>query len=131
MSNLQDEHKFCSIVDRSGWPIVCVINMKSRFDFISQILMEEWFDKQLSALKNFREGLDHFGLLCLMERNPDTWKPLFMKDDASSSKHITAGKFLSLVLSEPKTDMEKRAYSQFVHFVNKVDNLSGTVYTAL
>ena len=41
------------------------------------------------------------------------------------------GKFLSLVLSEPKTDMEKRAYSQFVHFVNKVDNLSGTVYTAL
>ena len=66
-----------------------------------------------------------------MQRNPDTWKPLFMKDDASSSKHITAGKFLSLVLSEPKTDMEKRAYSQFVHFVNKVDNLSGTVYTAL
>ena len=45
--------------------------------------------------------------------------------------YLVTGKFLSLVLSEPKTDMEKRAYSQFVHFVNKVDNLSGTVYTAL
>ena len=50
MSNLQDEHKFCSIVDRSGWPIECVINMKPRFDFVSQILMEELFDKRLSAL---------------------------------------------------------------------------------
>ncbi|XP_028405450.1 uncharacterized protein LOC114528072 [Dendronephthya gigantea] len=43
LSNLLDEPRFSSIVDRSGWPVGRVLSIKSRVDFISQILIEELY----------------------------------------------------------------------------------------
>lgn len=65
-----DDPKFCTIVDRSGWPVERVINLHARVGFINQILMEELFDKRLPALNSFKEGLDHFGLLSMIKQNP-------------------------------------------------------------
>jgi hypothetical protein len=53
--------------------------MKSRFDFVNQILIEELYVKRLPALTSFKEGLDHFGLLKFVQMNPDTWRPFLWK----------------------------------------------------
>jgi hypothetical protein len=57
--------------------------MKSRFDFINQILIEELYVKRLPALTSFKEGLDHFGLLKFLEMNPDIWRPFLWKMEDS------------------------------------------------
>ncbi len=64
--------------------------MRSQFDFINKILIEELYNKQLPCLTSFREGLDHFGLIKLLQNNPDLWKPFFVEKDGSQSKPITA-----------------------------------------
>ena len=116
----------CAIVDRSGWPVGRVINMLSRVDFISQLLIEELFDKRLSALTSFREGLNHFGLLDLIKQNPDVWRPMFTRGkEGAVYAHISANEFLSLIQSAPGSDAEKNAYSLFVQFLHKAENLNG------
>ena len=100
--------------------------MKSRFDFINQILIEELYDKRLPALTSFREGLDSFGLVKLMQINPDTWKPFFVAKTGIRDEPLTAKKFLSLIHSEPKNDDEERAYTHFSHFLDIQENRSGT-----
>ena len=98
--------------------------MKSRFDFINQILIEELYDKRLPALTSFREGLDSFGLVKLMQINPDTWKPFFVTKTGIRDEPLTAKKFLSLIHSEPKNDDEERAYTHFRHFLDIQENQS-------
>jgi hypothetical protein len=122
-SALYEEATFCSIIDRSGWPTESVINMKSRFDFVSHILIEELYDKRLPCLQSFREGLDHFGLLRFLQKNPEGWRPFFVKED--TSQQISSEKFLSLLTSKPKNEEEKRAYAHLVQFANESENLSG------
>ena len=99
--------------------------MRSRFDFINQILIEELYDKRLPCLTSFREGLDHFGLIKLLHNNPDLWKTFFIDKDGSQSKPITAKDFLDLLKSEPKSDEEKQAYAHFNTFLGKHENLTG------
>jgi hypothetical protein len=123
ISALYEEATFCSIIDRSGWPTESVINMKSRFDFVSHILIEELYDKRLPCLQSFREGLDHFRLLRFLQKNPEGWRPFFVKED--TSQQISSEKFLSLLTSKPKNEEEKRAYAHLVQFVNESENPSG------
>ncbi|XP_028412592.1 uncharacterized protein LOC114535489 [Dendronephthya gigantea] len=124
LSNLLDEPRFSSIVDRSGWPVGRVLSIKSRVDFISQILIEELYDKRLPSLISFKEGLDHFGLIKFIQMSPDTWKPFFVANDGSQEISLTAKKFLSLVQSDPKSDEEKITYSYFGDFLEKHENTS-------
>jgi hypothetical protein len=100
--------------------------MQSRVDFISQMLIEELFDKRLSALKSFREGLNHFGLLNLIKQDPDVWRPMFTREKGDGVyAQLSANEFLSLIQSTPESDAEKNAYSLFVQFLNKAENLTG------
>ena len=66
------------MIDRSGWPIGRVLNMKSKGDFVSHMLVEELVGKRLQLLQNFREGLDLFGLVGMIKENPSLWEPLFV-----------------------------------------------------
>lgn len=126
---LLDDPLFCAIVDRSGWPVERAINLRSRVDFINQILIEELFDKRLSALNSFKEGLDHFGLLTLIARDPDQWKPMFSRQKGTGVYgNLSASDFLSMVQSTPKSDAEKNAYSNFVQFIKKAADLTGRLF---
>ena len=92
---------------------------------ISQMLIEELFDKRLSALNSFREGLNHFGLLNLIGQDPDVWRPMFTREKGDGVfTHISANVFLSLIQSTPESDAEKNAYSHFVQFLHKAENLA-------
>ena len=122
---LYDVPKFSSIIDRSGWPMQSIINMKCRFEFVSRILIEELYDKRLPALQRFREGIDHFGLLQFLQRNPDGWKPYFVRK--GTIQQLTSEKFLSSLASKQNNDEERRAYSHLVQFVNESECLTGTL----
>ena len=98
--------------------------MKSRFDFVNQILIEELYDKRLPALTSFREGLDHFGLLRFTRMYPDTWRPFFVAEP--EGELLTAKTFLAMVHSEPGNNEETRAYTHFCQFLNKYEGQSGT-----
>ena len=105
--------------------------MRSRFDFINQILIEELYDKRLPCLTSFREGLDHFGLIKLLQMNPNGWKQFFVDKDGRQSKPLTAKDFLSLVKSEPKSEEEEQAYAHFSTFLARNENLIGKCYCFL
>lgn len=71
INSLLDDPKYSTIVNHSGWPVGRVLNLKSKGDFITSILVEELVDKRIQLLQNFREGLDHFSLLKLMKESPN------------------------------------------------------------
>ena len=48
---LCDEPKFSTVFDRSGWPIGRVLNMKSKADFVTYMLVEELVVNAFSCSK--------------------------------------------------------------------------------
>ena len=115
ISNLYDQPKFSTLIDRSGWPIGRVLNMKSKGDFVTYMLVEELVGKRLQLLQNFREGLDYFGLVGMMKENASLWKPLFVTE---KQVPLSADAFISLV--EPPSghdELQARAYALFIEFI--------------
>ena len=82
------------MIDRSGWPIGRVLNMKSKGDFATHTLVEEVLGKCLQLLQNFREGLDYFGLMGMIKENPSLWEPLFVTKEPMP---LSADAFISIV----------------------------------
>ena len=121
---LCDEPKFSTVIDTSGWPIGRVLNVKSKGDFVTYMLVEELVGKRLQLLQNFREGLDYFGLMGMIKANPSLWKPLFVRE---KPEPLSADTFMSLV--EPPSglqELQARAYGFFVEFVKGYTKCKGT-----
>ena len=100
------------------------MNVKSKGDFVTYMLVEELVGKRLQLLQNFREGLDYFGLVGMIKANPSLWKPLFVTENPEP---MSADTFMSLV--EPPSGLEElqaRAYAFFVDFVNGYTKCKGT-----
>ena len=47
MNSVCDVPKYSTIIDRSGWPIGRLLNLKSKGDFITNILVEELVGKRM------------------------------------------------------------------------------------
>lgn len=104
------------MIDRSGWPIGRVLNMKSKGDFVSHMLVEELVGKRLQLLQNFREGLDYFGLVGMIKENPSLWEPVPLSADA----------FISLFeCPSSREELQARAYALFREFVKAHEECIG------
>lgn len=129
INSLLDDPKYSTIVNRSGWPVGRVLNLKSKGDFITSILVEELVDKRIQLLQNFREGLDHFSLLKLMKESPNLWKPFFLTEGPTP---LSADVFMNLV--EPPTEpdeLQAKAYELFLEFSKDHVDCTGKVNTLL
>lgn len=78
INSLLDDLNYSIIVDRFGWLVGRVLNLKLKGDFIIFILVEEFVDKRIQFLQNFREGLDYFSFLKLMKESFNLWKLFFL-----------------------------------------------------
>ena len=71
-----------------------MLNLKSKDDFITYTLVEELIGKRIQLLQNFRDGLDYFGLVKLINRDPDLWKAIFVSE-SEKPVHLQADTFAS------------------------------------
>lgn len=88
--------------------------MKTKNDFITYILVEELLGKRMQLLQKFREGLDHFGLIKLMQAKPDLWESFFVTNNQSK---LDAETLISLV--DPPLNLdddEAKAFAFFIDF---------------
>ena len=112
---LCDVPEYCTIIDQSGWPVGKPLCMKTKNDFITYILDEELLGKRMQLLQNFREGLDHFGLVKLMQAKPDLWESFFVTNNQSK---LDADTLISLV--DPTLNLgddEAKAFAFFIDFI--------------
>ena len=101
LNSVCDVPKYSTIIDRSGWPIGRLLNLKSKGDFITYILVEELVGKRIQLLQNFREGLDYFGLIRLIKESQHCWDT-----------------FISLVKPPSHLDdVQGKAYALFMEFI--------------
>ena len=115
MNSVCDVPKYSTIIDRSGWPIGRLLNLKSKGDFITYILVEELVGKRIQLLQNFREGLDYFGLIRLIKESPGLWKPMFVTGEPAL---LSPDTFISLVKPPSHLDdMQGKAYALFMEFI--------------
>lgn len=111
------------MIDRSGWPIGRVLNIKSKGDFVSHMLVEELVGKRLQLLQNFREGLDYFGLVGMIKENPSLWEPLFVTKEPVP---LSADAFISLFeCPSSREELQARAYALFREFVKAHEECIG------
>ena len=94
-----------------------MLNLKSKDDFITYTLVEELIGKRIQLLQNFRDGLDYFGLVKLINRDPDLWKAIFVSE-SEKPVHLQADTFVSLVECPIHVnEVESKAYTTFMDFV--------------
>ena len=72
------------------------MNLTSKQDFITYILVEELIGKRMDLLINFRDGLDYFGLIKLINQEPDLWKEVFVTESGKPT-HLQSDDLMSLV----------------------------------
>ena len=115
MNSVCDVPKYSTIIDRSGWPIGRLLNLKSKGDFITYILVEELVSKIIQLLQNFREGLDYFGLIRLIKESPNLWKPMFVTGEPAL---LSPDTFINLVKPPSHLDdVQGKAYALFMEFI--------------
>lgn len=111
------------MVDRSGWPIGKVLNMKSKGDFVTHMLVEELVGKRLQLLQSFREGLDYLGFVGMIKENPSLWEPLFVTKEPVP---LSADAFISLFeCPSIWEELQARAYALFREFVKGHEECTG------
>ena len=79
----------------------------------------------MDLLINFRDGLDYFGLVKLINQEPDLWKEVFVPGSGKPT-HLQSDDFMSLV--KPPTYISKvqtKVYAWFTEFIKDYGNLTG------
>ena len=79
----------------------------------------------MDLLINFSDGLDYFGLIKLINQEPDLWKEVFVPESGKPT-HLQSDDFMSLV--KPPTYLSKeqtKVYAWFTEFIKDYGNLTG------
>lgn len=84
LTSLCDVPEYSTIIDPPGWPVGKMLNLKSKSDFLTYILVEELVGKRIQLLQNFREGLNYFGLIKMINENPALWETMFVAEKTST-----------------------------------------------
>lgn len=125
-SNLCDDLKYSTLIDRSLRPVGRLLNVKSKGDFINYMLVEELADKRLQLLQNFR------GLKLLWPLEVDDKKPPSMETIVCSRKPSTVNAiYVFMDLVQPPTspdELQAKAYGLFVTFVMGYTDCTGKVH---
>ena len=82
-----------SLVNASGWPTTCIIDMKSKAALLQGLVYEEVIHKREAQQQSFRQGLDILGLLQLLQMYPDKLRPVLLPEQGP----LTGAKYLALI----------------------------------
>eukprot|EP00794_Sanderia_malayensis_P004181 gene4181-4737_t len=103
------------IVNGSSWDITKSIDVESRNELISELIIDELLRKRIMQLTALREGLDISGVLRQMTLQPDLLKELF-----TPAKHVTAENILAS-LESPSFETgskQEMVFSWFLKYIH-------------
>ena len=102
------------LLNQSSWSITEAVTMLNKSYLLQKLIFEEVITRREGSLQAFRRGLNHLGLVPLLQSFPDMMKPIFVAEPVK----LTAESFLSLIVSlKPQEAEQRHAFDFFCAFV--------------